>query len=351
MQQSRASTMPITNPVTLLRSALQVMAFNVLIAVSITVFEGQGLGINLVYSQCIGMLIWLLVAGAQTWWVRDYSRHWQRLVAIVPVAVVLAYVLGSLLADALLHVDTGAHLASEPRKVVGLLVMSLCAGAVVTYFFLSRAQLAAERQRAEVAQRLAAESRLKLLESQLEPHMLFNTLANLRALIAVDPARAQTMLDHLISYLRATLSASRVSTHTLEQAFALLHDYLELMAVRMGPRLQFRLTLPDALCAVAVPALLLQPLVENSIQHGLEPKVEGGVVDISAAQGSGFLILQVTDNGLGLAPPSSEASDRGFGLSHVRERLATVYGSAASLTFTPNPAGGTCATIVVPLQS
>lgn len=131
-------------------------------------------------------------------------------------------------------------------------------------------------------QRHAQEARLKLLETQLEPHMLFNTLANLRALIAVDAERAQQMLDPVIAYLRATLHASRAATHPLQAEFDRLRDYLKLMAIRMGPRLAYALELPPALAAAPVPVLLLQPLVENSIKHGLEPKVQGGRITVRA---------------------------------------------------------------------
>src|SRR5690606_22156517 len=127
----------------------------------------------------------------------------------------------------------------------------------------------------EEAQRQASEARLRLLESQLEPHMLFNTLANLRALIGSDPPRAVEMLDRLNAFLRATLAASRSAAgaqrHTLRDEFARLDDYLALMAVRMGPRLRVVLSLPEPLADCPVPALLLQPLVENAIRHGLEP--------------------------------------------------------------------------------
>src|SRR3569623_437905 len=112
--------------------------------------------------------------------------------------------------------------------------------------------------------------------------MLFNTLANLRALSGVDPNRAQEMLDHMIAYLRATLNASRAASHSLQAEFDRLQDYLELMAIRMGPRLRFTLDLPGALAQDTVPSLLLQPLVENAIQHGLEPKVGGGEVRVAA---------------------------------------------------------------------
>ena len=144
-------------------------------------------------------------------------------------------------------------------------------------------RLAHARADAEAARRAAAENQLKLLESQLEPHMLFNTLANLRVLIGIDPPRAQAMLDRLIAFLRATLNASRSTLHPLATEFERIGDYLALMGMRMGPRLQSQLSLPDALRDVGVPPLLLQPLVENSIKHGLEPQIAGGRIEVDAA--------------------------------------------------------------------
>ena len=190
---------------------------------------------------------------------------------------------------------------------------------------------------------------MKLLESQLEPHMLFNTLANLRVLIALDPPRAQAMLDQLIAFLRATLSASRVGRHALGAEFSRLADYLALMQVRMGARLQTRLDLPDALATAPVPPLLLQPLVENAIRHGLEPAVAGGRIEIGALRDGGMLVLRVRDTGVGLAAPAGEGTR--FGLQQVRERLATLYGERASLTLEAagDAEGGTLATVRLPL--
>jgi LytS/YehU family sensor histidine kinase len=181
--------------------------------------------------------------------------------------------------------------------------------------------------------------------------MLFNTLANLRVLIRADPVRAQAMLDRMVAYLRATLDASRASSHTLEKEFARLQDYLELMAIRMGPRLQFTLDLPDALRQQAVPPLLLQPLVENSIQHGLEPKVEGGSITVSARRDGNALTLQVEDTGMGWNPDTAPTSTgSGFGLTQVRERLATTFGTTAAMLLEAAPAGGTCASLTFPCK-
>jgi LytS/YehU family sensor histidine kinase len=181
--------------------------------------------------------------------------------------------------------------------------------------------------------------------------MLFNTLANLRVLIGLDTQRAQAMLDRLIAFLRATLEASRVGRHPLRAEFARLNDYLELMRVRMGERLQSRLSLPDDLADAPVPPLLLQPLVENCIKHGLEPQLGGGRVEVSASREGGQLVLRVRDTGAGrssAAPPGTQ-----FGLTQVRERLATLYGAHASLELcdAPDAEGGTLATLRLPLQA
>lgn len=193
--------------------------------------------------------------------------------------------------------------------------------------------------------------------------MLFNTLANLRTLITTDPPRAVLMLDRLNNYLRATLKASRTEAlegrHTLADEFARLHDYLELMAVRMGPRLRHTLALPDDLERVALPPLLLQPLVENAIRHGLEPQVAVGSLSVRAWRESPHrLVIEVRDSGVGMpvTPPNILPTDTtspaagGFGLAQVRERLHATYGSAASLAICAAPGGGTLIRIELPLS-
>ncbi len=175
------------------------------------------------------------------------------------------------------------------------------------------------------------------------------TLANLRALIAVDPDRAQHMLDRLIDFLRATLGGSRAPLHPLSSEFSRLADYLALMQVRMGDRLKVELDLPPALASVAVPPMLLQPLVENAIKHGLEPRRAGGLIQVSARREGPELVIRVADTGAGLAASAGNPASpgTGFGVGQVRERLATQFGAASSLTLEPGPpeVGGTLATL------
>lgn len=194
--------------------------------------------------------------------------------------------------------------------------------------------------------------------------MLFNTLANLRVLIAQDPPRAQAMLDRLIAFLRATLDASRSGSHSLSAEFGRIDDYLELMQTRMGTRLSRRLDLPDELGRLPVPPLLLQPLVENAIKHGLEPKVAGGWIRVSAQREGSTLVLSVRDTGAGIGSIGSiegidDASldgappDRSrFGIQQVRERLAALYGKTASLELVAasDDEGGTLAIVRLPIS-
>ncbi len=340
-----------------LRSGLQTTAFCLAISGLHYAFRPHvPYEIAAVYSLCIGLLSWFFIdfgsalfpSAQTTGWP---TGPWGALLPVVGIA--LGYVLGTTLADTWFGWSSWA--GQSPRQLFLSGLVSAVIGIVVTYYFYSRGKSAHLEQKIGEANRLATEARLKLLETQLEPHMLFNTLANLRMLISIDAGRAQDMLDHIIAYLRATLAASRASNHPLEQEFDRLHDYLELMTVRMGPRLRYTLDLPPELTAHSVPTLLLQPLVENSIQHGLEPKVEGGNLAIRARREGAFLVLEVADTGLGFDPAEAasrpSASGRGFGLQQVRERLAAVYGTAATIEFIASPQAGTRASIRFPYQT
>jgi hypothetical protein len=346
------------------RRGLQTIAIGVAVALCLSLMPGQRLLPSLAYSVCIALGCWLFIdCGrmlAAHWVHRQASPEirrargewpgWGWMAAVLPLGTLAGYVVGYEIAARLFDPAEPHALGFDLRSFASILILSMIPGVAATYYFYSRARLAASHAKAEQAERMAAEQRLKLLAAQLEPHMLFNTLANLRALIGIDPPRAQAMLDRLILFLRATLHASRGSTHALASEFARLADYLELMQIRMGGRLQTRLTLPDHLAARQVPALLLQPLVENAIKHGLEPQVRGGRIDVSAGSECGQLVLRVRDTGTGLAAVAS-GQGTGFGVEQVRERLEALYGPAASLDLAPAPDadGGMLATLRMPL--
>jgi signal transduction histidine kinase len=345
-----------------LRSA----GFGAFIGVALHLAFGFPLVSGLVHSVCIAIACWAAIDALRVGAARLVRRGreqtaaeradwpgWAWMLPVIGIGTVAGFTVGNAVAGWITGHHSPGFFRGSWSQAASLLVLALVPGIVITYWFYSRETLAAQAAAVVDAQRLAAEHQLKLLESQLEPHMLFNTLANLRVLIDIDPPRAQAMLDRLIAFLRAMLTGSRGTLHPLRAEFARLADYLALMQVRMGPRLETGFTLPDALAECPVPPLLLQPLVENCIRHGLEPIVGGGRIDIAAARDGGTLILTVRDTGAGLAAPLTDASaGSAFGLTQVRERLAALYGAAASLELQPVDAaagGGTRATLRLPL--
>ncbi len=305
--------------------------------------------VPLVYSLAIGCSIWFLIDFGRHLFVSSGSIGWPQGHGawLLPLSSVAAgFLLGTAAGDAWFGWSSWSDVGL--RTLPTSLLITALAGTAASYFFYSRTQRSYLAVRMAEAGEQATQARLKMLETQLEPHMLFNTLANLQALIDTDPARAQVMLEHLIAYLRATLGASRTSTHSLQAEFDRLRDYLELMAIRMGTRLSFELQLPPALANQPVPTLLLQPLVENAIRHGLEPKVQGGRITVRALRAGTVLTLEVADTGVGLTQP--QPAHDGFGMAQVRERLATRYGDAALLSTAPGPGSGLVVSVQLPMH-
>jgi hypothetical protein len=194
-----------------------------------------------------------------------------------------------------------------------------------------------------------ADLRLGVLQAQVEPHFLFNTLASVRALVRQDPAQAEATLDALVDFLRATIPKLREDRGlhaTLGQQLDLCSSYLALMQVRMGGRLTYDVRADEALRAAPFPPSLLITLVENAIKHGIEPRPGPGRIEIDAVRDGDALRVQVRDDGAGLRPGLST----GVGLANVREQLAARYGARAAFVLSPAAEGrGVCAEIRVPL--
>ena len=206
------------------------------------------------------------------------------------------------------------------------------------------------RWKQEQLQARVNEAQLRLLQGQIEPHFLFNTLANVQSLIDFDPERAKLMLERFTDYLRASLGQLRGDSTTLAQEFGMLDAYLALMQLRMGERLKVELSLPAELGGIQLPPLLAQPLVENAIHHGLEPKIAGGTVAVSARRMDGQLWIEVTDDGQGLDGPKRRGGS-GLALGNIRARLTARFGPSAKLDLLPRDGGGTLARIQFPLPS
>ena len=237
------------------------------------------------------------------------------------------------------------QLLQLPHK--GSLITFLVCGAGFACLSLWRTRL---QLRAQKARSQLSEAQLRLLQAQIEPHFLFNTLANVQGLIDYDPAQAKHMLDAFTDYLRASLQQMRAQDVSLAQELALVQDYLAVMQCRMGARLQTRLDVPEALLTARIPPLLLQPLIENAIHHGLEPQLGGGLLQLRAQALDGGLQIDIEDSGIGLA--RSRARPRrghGLALQNIRERLQAVYGPAATLELTDAPgSAGTLARLRLP---
>lgn len=206
------------------------------------------------------------------------------------------------------------------------------------------------REEREQAARTEAEkelsvARLNLLHAQVEPHFLYNTLANAQVLTRSDPARAEQMLGHLIQYLRSSLPGIDQSVSTLGQELERVQAYLEILKIRMGSRLNLQIDVPESLHGVSLPSMSLQTLVENAIKHGLEPKSGGGTVWILAREQAGQLTITVADDGQGI---STDNSGTGIGLKNLRERLRLSCGEQATLALVSNFPSGMAATISLP---
>jgi hypothetical protein len=266
-----------------------------------------------------------------------------------------AILLGALGGEAILMLQ----FAPSPGIAAAAVVLAktarwlVVAGLACAFFIYQRqaAEAAARAHESELQRvqldRQMAEAQLQALRAQIEPHFLFNTLANVQQLYRTEPERGRKMLASFIAYLRAALPQMRSDETTLRQEVDLARAYLEVLQVRMGERLQVRFDVPDGLAGLAFPPLALSTLTENAIKHGLNPSPEGGAIEISARVEDRQLKVGVADTGVGL----QRSSGTGAGLANLRARLAALYGSAANLAVEANVPRGIRATIAVPMKA
>ena len=243
------------------------------------------------------------------------------------------------------------HWLTEPGWFTSIGTTSVViSGILATIFFWrerearAQARYEHERVRAERIEREAALANLRALQAQIEPHFLFNTLANATSLVDSDTPKAKRMLESFIRFLRASLAATRAENTTLGAEAELIAAYLDVLQVRMGARLRYRVEVAEELRGFTLAPMLLQPVVENAIRHGLEPKVEGGEIVVRARREGDAVVVEVRDTGAGFA-----ATTRGgVGLANLRDRLSGLHGERAALAIGENPGGGTVVAVRFP---
>ena len=302
----------------------------------------------LVSGQVVGFSIMLAVSAAGNLALTRVSR---------PVAQLLAVVLGSFVGTVLVVIVKGRNpmavlteMEAASRFTVTM-VLGVIFGGLVTAYFIFRereAQAHALLHKAEAEKQLIAkqmvEAQLALMQAQVEPHFLFNTLANVRFLVESEPPAALRMLDHLIEYLKAALPQMREASSTLGREVELTRAYLNIVQIRMGARLRFDFNVPEELRERAFPPSMAITLVENAVRHGIETCCDCGDITVSAAADGGTLRLTVADTGEGMKAETGH----GIGLLNLRTRLRELFGDAGRLLIETNAPRGVRATIEIP---
>jgi sensor histidine kinase YesM len=271
---------------------------------------------------------------------------------------ILAIIVGSFLGTVLAGVVKGRDLHQMfTERLAGVSItmgLGIGFGCVVVAMYMLREKhardqarlLKAEAERHQLEKNVL-ESRLALMQAQVEPHFLFNTLANVQHLVETDPREASRMLESLIQYLRAALPQMRESATNLGREIDMARAFLEINRVRMGSRMAFAIDVPESLKCRAFPPMMLISLVENAVKHGVDPCCDASSITIRAAEADGRLRVSVVDTGEGIKPKKGG----GVGLANIRERLKALYGGTAALVIEENAPHGLVASIEVPAAS
>jgi sensor histidine kinase YesM len=302
-------------------------------------------------AQCFGLSIAYFVNAASPWY---KTRPVLRLAGAVAIGAVVGLFFVYVVKGLIIHEPgyTFTEMFTE-HKVGWTFVSGFGNGLFVSLFFLIQFREARARTqwlRAEADRNLlskqAVEAELKLMQAQVEPHFLFNTLASVHFLVETDPPKASQLLGHLIAYLRAALPQLRSNSTTLGQESDLAQAYLSIMQMRMGARLRFQIAVPQELRSHRLPPMLLMSLVENAVRHGIEPQAEGGMVRLEARHDGKRLVVSVVDDGHGLG----EKIGNGVGLSNLRGRLAALFADQARFSLEEMAPHGARATVELPYE-
>ncbi|MCE4935221.1 sensor histidine kinase [Aliivibrio fischeri] len=265
-------------------------------------------------------------------------------------AMMLSITLGTFHASLWLnkYEDFATLEALQPIVLLGLIFTAIC-----FYYFhaaektmLAEQALALSKRKQLEQEKALVLSQLSQLQSQIEPHFLFNTLANISALIELDSNKAKLMLEKLTDLLRGSLKTNRNPLITVEQEIELLNAYLSIQQIRLGDRLTYEID-NQIVEPISLPPLLIQPLVENAITHGIEPSAQGGQLMVQFKQENNQFIVVISDNGIGLES-ASPSKGHGMSLNNIKQRLHDLFDGSASVRITENKDGGVNAELTIP---
>jgi len=304
----------------------------------------------IVRVMLLGLAV-LLVFGLFERWPRRLPKWLARtalqlvgIVVVIPVAAAFAY----------LFTGGAAPPSKEHSALGGLIVIGLLFAPWIAVGAILRQREARVREQAfafelerSEFERRAVDARLRLLQGQIEPHFLFNTLANVQALVDAQSPQASKVLASLVAYLRAAVPRMESKSTALRQELELVKAYLELMQMRMPDRLQYALRVDPAALSLQCPPMTLLTLVENAVRHGIDPGEAGGRIDVDVTVSGGRCAIRVSDTGLGL---KSKNQGLGTGLSNLRERLQLFFAGQAQLQLTEMSPHGVCAEVSFPAR-
>jgi len=331
-----------------------VLIFNSFIAVVIHLVVSDSILLNqIILSQSIGLSIFLnfiIFANILE------LKKWKLIVPLVLgsfCGVVVVIVIQAMMIDASFGMILN-DLKLNYTNVLSILFTAIFFGLIITFFFVGREQMLRTKTKLQALkinnldqQKTIAETNLRLLQAQIEPHFLFNTLSNVISLVDKEPQKSKALLESLTDFLRSSLKRSTDRHQSLQGEISLITNYLDIMKIRIGKRLKYSIHLQDEIVDCSFPPLLLQPLVENAIIHGIEPLPEGGVIDIDIAKDEDKLCITVSDTGIGLATDNI----KGFGLTNIRDRIRRMYSNNGRLEIEENKPRGVKAAIEIPYET
>jgi len=303
---------------------------------------------NLIVSQSFGISFCSIIMFLL--WIFKPEKA-ASLVFVIIIGIASGTLIGLQIGSFVLQQIFSITLKQPEKSLFQVIILAITFGMIASYFFYSKSRLKVskeliqqERIKRLSSEKEALEANLRLLQAQIEPHFLFNTLSNVLSLIDSNPASGKSMLVDLIHYLRTSLSRTFPDPITLDQEIDMIKAYLNIQKIRMGERLHFKIEVPDAVRQHPFPPMLLQPLVENAVKHGLEPKMEGGEIMIKAMEEGDLIRIEVMDTGSGF----SSCHEAGVGIGNVRERIKLLYGGKGRLIVEENKPNGVRAIIEVP---